>query len=357
MMSTIALQRLHQQRIAQHHLKTPVEIVAWLGAVQSQDYGMAKWAVGQRLQAVNEAALEQAFTDGAILRTHVLRPTWHFVTPADIRWMLQLTAPRVHQLNGYWYRKLEIDAAVASQTITAIIRALQGGKHMTSAELATVLQQAGIAGIEERLLYLILYAELEGIICSGARQGKQFTYALLDEHAPAAKLLQRDEALAELARRYFTSHGPATLQDYGWWSGLTVADVKASLALIQSELHQEVIDGQTYWMGEALPVTKSASPTVYLLPNYDEYLVGYTDRSAIFDAQHTEKLDSRGNVLFNHTIVVDGLIAGTWKRTLKKQTVVIETTLFRPLTAAEQDAFAAAAKRYGEFLGLSAVLA
>jgi hypothetical protein len=198
-----------------------------------------------------------------------------------------------------------------------------------------------------------MHAELDGVICSGARRGKQFTYALLEERAPQARILDRDEALAELSMRYFTSHGPATLKDYIWWSGLTAADASSGLEMVKSKLIHEAVDGQTYWFSTATPPAKDLSSTVYLLPNFDEYIVGYTDRSAVFDASHTQKLDPRGNILFNYTIVMNGRVVGTWKRTLKKDAVIITPSFFTPLNKAETHAFAAAANRYGAFLGLS----
>jgi len=199
----------------------------------------------------------------------------------------------------------------------------------------------------------MMRAELDGIVCSGARRGKQFTYALLDERAPQARTLNRDEALAEFARRYFTSHGPATLQDFVWWSGLSTADARVGLEMVTSQLIHEVVDGQTYWFSMSTPPAKDLSQAAYLLPNYDEYIVGYTDRSAVFDASHTNKLDPRGNVLFNHTIVMDGQVVGTWKRTIKRNGVIITPSLLTPPNDAETRAFAASANRYGAFLDMS----
>ena len=350
----IAHQRLHNQLITRRTFEKPGDVVEWLGAVQAQDYAAAKWAVGLRLQGTTDDDIEQAFTRGAILRTHLMRPTWHFVSPADIRWILALTAPRVNAVNAYYYRKLALDDAVFMHSNAVLAKALQGGKQFTRPELASVLQQAGIATDDlQRFTHIMMRAELDGIVCSGARRGKQFTYALLDERAPQARTLDRDEALAEFARRYFTSHGPATLQDFVWWSGLTVADARASLELVTPQLMHEVVDGQTYWFSMSTPPAKDLSPTAYLLPNYDEYIVGYTDRSAVFDASHTKKLDPRGNVLFNHTIVMDGRVVGTWKRTIKKDAVIITPSLLTPLNDAETRAFAAAANRYGAFLDIS----
>jgi hypothetical protein len=346
----IAHRRLHNQHITRRTLETPQALVEWLGAVQAQDFAAAKWALGLRLQGVTDDDIEQAFTDGAILRTHVMRPTWHFVSPADIRWLLALTAPRVHAASASYNRKLELDDAVFRCTNAVLANALQGGKQLTRDELASALQQAGIATEgEQRITNIMMRAELDGIICSGARRGKQFTYALLAERAPHPRSLDRDEALAELTTRYYTSHGPATVQDFVWWSGLTAADVTAGLAMVTSDLLHETIGGKTYWFSPSTPPAQALSQTAYLLPNFDEYTVGYTDRSAIFDALHTNKLDPRGGLLTN-TMVLDGQVVGTWKRNFKKNTVVIEANPFVPLSNTETRAFAVSANRYGAFL-------
>ena len=349
----IARRRLHNQHITRREIETPQKLVEWLGAVQAQDFAGAKWALGLRLHAVTDEDIEQAFNDGAILRTHVLRPTWHFVSPADIRWLLALTAPRVQQAMAFYNRKNELDEAAFHRTNAVLAQALQGGKQLTRDELAAALREAGITTDgEQRVTFIMMQAELDGVICSGARRGKQFTYALLAERAPQARTLPRDEALAELTTRYFRSHGPATAQDFAWWSGLTLGDVKAGLALTASRLSQETIEGQTYWFSPATPSSPSlqnTAQTAHLLPDYDEYTVGYTDRNAIFDAAHTGKLDPRGGLLMN-TMALDGQIVGDWKRTFKKNSVVLAANPFVTLGAAETRLFAAAANRYAEFL-------
>ena len=350
----IARQRLHNQLISQQMFEKPVEVVQWLGAVQAQDYAAAKWAVGLRLPGATESEIEQACDDGSILRTHVMRPTWHFVTPADIRWLLMLTAPRVKAGIGYYDRMFGLDDALFKRSNDALAKALQGGKHLTRDELVSVLRQIGIVTENLGFLHIIMHAELDGVICSGARRGKQFTYALLDERAPQSRTLERDAALAEFARRYFTGHGPATLQDFVWWSGLTGADTKLALELAASHLLREVFDGQTYWFAPSTAPANNPIQEAYLLPNFDEYTVGYTDRSAVFDPSHTDKLGARDSILFSHTMVLDGRVIGIWKRTLKKDAVILTPSLFAPLNEAETRAFAAAADRYGAFLDKSA---
>ncbi len=362
-MWNIPVHRLHNQRLEGTKFQTPGDGVAWLGAVQAQEYAAAKWSLGLRLQGMNDAAIEQAIVEKTILRTHVMRPTWHFVAPADIRWLLDLTAPRVNALNAHYYRRLELDDALFRRSHTALIKALQSGKQLTRQELAAVLRQTGIATDGLRLNYLMMRAELDGIICSGARRGKQFTYALLDEQAPQARTLKREEALAELTKRYFTSHGPATVQDFAWWSGLTTADVKTGLELVGSHLIRETTDGQTYWFSPSETPPKEFSRSAFLLPTYDEFIIGYTDRSAVLQvsratrAARTGESDSSRDLRYDSMIVIAGQIVGTWRRTFRKGAVVIETSLINTLTAAEGQALAAAESRFGEFLGMPVALA
>jgi hypothetical protein len=350
----IVQQRLHNQMITRQIFKKPGDVVQWMGVVQAQDYGAAKWALGLRLQNVTDEDIELAFSEGTILRTHVMRPTWHFVSPADIRWLLALTAPRVLAASGYWYRKLELDDEFFRHSNEILVKALQGGKQLMRTELAVSLQEAGIETEDmQRLVYILMRAELDGVICSGARRGQQFTYALLDERVPPFRVLDREEALAELAKRYFISHGPATLQDFAWWSGLTIMDARAGLEMVKPQLVQERVNEMVYWF--AASSLQDVSQETYLLPNYDEYIVGYTDRSAVFDGElHREKLDARGNILFNHTIVMDGRVVGTWKRTLKKAEVLLDATIFAAMGMVEKNKLEGAVKRYGEFVGRGA---
>src|SRR5438034_3950749 len=312
----IAHQRLHNQFITQQTFEKAGDVVEWLGAVQAQDYAAAKWALGLRMQACTDTIIEQAFTDGIILRTHILRPTWHFVSPTDIRWLLALTSPRVNAGNSSWYRRLELDDALFMHSNAVLAKALQGGKQLTRAELVSVLQRASIvANNLLRFTYIIMRAELDGIICSGARRDKQFTYALLDERAPQARTLDRDEALAELARRYFTSHGPATLQDFAWWSGLPLRDVRAGAELAALHIDRMRINGVEYFIGASTPVQTRDSHSLHLLPPFDEYTVAYRDRSAAVAAEHKELASSGG--VFRPSIVVDGQVVGTWNGIVK----------------------------------------
>jgi hypothetical protein len=353
----IALLRLQQQGLSQPEFKRPGEVVGWLGAVQAQDYGAAKWGVAMRTQGLTDTDLDNAFDNGAILRTHVMRPTWHFVRPADIRWMQALTAARVNAANAYYYRRLELDEAVFARSNAILASALQGGHYLTRDELGTLLREAGIDTQDRmRLTYLVLRSELDAVICSGPRRGKKFTYALLEERAPQAKVLDYEKALEELTRRYFNGHGPATVQDFVWWSGLTVADAEVGLEMVGSHLEQVVIDEQTYWFSNSMPGVRDPSPSGFLLPNYDEYIIGYTDRSAAFDVRNTKMENPREEIVFNHTILIDGRVAGTWKRSFMKGQVLLEARPFASLSAAEEAALLRAVRRYGEFHGIPVVL-
>ena len=348
--------RLHNQLLSQPKWTQPEEIVEWLGAVQSQDYAGAKWALAQRLKdSPTDATIEKAFNEGKILRTHVLRPTWHFVTPTDIRWMLDLTAPRVKTAMAHVDRQLGLDKSILKKSNTALSKALQGNRHLTRSELAPILERAGVSVDNYSMGQLMLRAELDQVVCSGSRKGKQFTYALLGERAPQAKSLEREEALAELAQRYFRSHGPATLQDFVWWSGLTINDARKGIEFIKSQLMCEMSNNQNYWFVNA-PSESKPFRRAHLLPNYDEYMVGYTDRTSIFDVAYKDQLDSRGNILFQYAIMVDGLVAGAWKRTIKRKEVVIELSPFMTLTNAQHQAVITAAQEYGKFLELPVVL-
>lgn len=351
---------LIRRRLANQHLitskfKTPAEVVAAQGAVQAQDFSGALWALGLRLPSTHDAEIEQAFTEGSILRTHMLRPTWHFVTPADIRWMLKLTAPRVKVTMTSVNRRVGLSAADFKRSNELIRKVLKGGKQLTRSEIAEFHKQAGLQqGNEEplRMAHFMMEAELDAIVTSGPRRGKQFTYMLLDERAAQAHILTRDESLAELARRYFATRSPATAKDFSWWSGLAMGDVRRGIQLLGSELKHETIAGKEYWYSEARPPAKNISSQAFLLPNYDEYGIGYVDRSAIYDPLEAENLQVRNRPIFNNIVVINGRACGTWRRELAKGEVRITLSMFRPLTKTEKTQVAAAAKRYADFLEL-----
>jgi len=346
----IARQRLVRQHLVSPTLTDPVDVVRTLGAVQAQEYPDAKWAVGQRAIGVTDVDVERAFAAGAIIRTHVLRPTWHFVAPEDLRWMLALTAPRVSAAMGYYNRLLGLDAKVFRKSNAALTRSLRDGKQLTRRELVAALTRAGVkVPTGQHAGHLLMQAELDGVICSGARRGKQFTYALLEERVARARSWDHDESLAELTRRYFTTRGPATLRDFSWWSGLTIADAKRGVDAAGSLLRRERRDDRTEWVTPSTPVAIPRARTAHLLPNYDEYFIGFKDRSAI--GRRLGSAVPGAEALQAHTLFVDGQLVGGWKRALAKP-AEIEFQVVAPLTSAERKLVDTAAGRLGTFLGL-----
>ena len=313
MSRSIAQRRLRSQRMTGGQMRSPAEVVDWLLAVQAQDVFGSSWGIGQRMRDATDAVIERAFQDGQLLRTHVLRPTWHFVLPSDIRWLLMLTGPRVQVQNGSMYRKLELTPDVLNRAANAMARAVEGGNYATRNDLRAVLEAEGISTAgPQRMTYLVMNAELEGVLCSGPRKGRQFTYALLDERA-APRTMDRDEALVELTRRYFESRGPATVHDLAKWSGLTIADARKGLDACSSLLEKESVDGVDYWFGAEAAADDSGAHDVFLLSVYDEYLSAYRGRSAMISPAHAARLVGQGNALY-YVLVVDTQIVGTWKR-------------------------------------------
>jgi hypothetical protein len=344
--------RLASQQIAPVARKGPGEVVASLGAMQAQDYQGALWAIGLRLPEATETDVAQAIADRIIVRTWPMRGTLHFVAAADVHWMLKFLTPRIIAGAARRRQELELDDAIFARCEKVFVRALQGGNQVPRDELLASLQRARISITNQRSYHILWRLAQEGLICFGAHQGKQPTFALLDEWAPKTRNLERAEALAELARRYFTSHGPATVHDFAWWSGLKISEARAAIEMTAAHLTSETIDGKVYWMSPDRPALRPVLPRVHLLPGFDEYMLGYQDRSAALDPQHVQKILPGSNGVFMPTIVINGRVAGTWKRVVKKKSVVITAAPFASLKKAEVHALAAAAERYGRFLNL-----
>jgi hypothetical protein len=352
-MNSIIAHRLLSQQIAGTHFTQPSEIVAWLGAMQAQDYLGTLWAVGLRLPGSTETAVEQALNDRTIVRTWPMRGTLHLVAAADVRWMLDLLAPRRLAQSAGRRKQLGIDEATLAHSREVCQQALQGGKQLARPAMFALLQSHGIATTGQRGIHILGHLAQEGLLCLGARAGKQFTFTLLDEWAPQARHLEHGAAWAELARRYFTSHGPATVHDFAWWTGQTLGDVRLGLAAVTPQLVQEQIDGKTYWLAPAANHQDDATFGVYLLPGFDEYMLGYQDRSATLAAEHAPKIHPGANGVLNPTLVVDGRTQGVWRRTLKKKSVLVTISPFTMLRASQKKATAVAAERYARFLGLA----
>ncbi|MES2655225.1 MAG: winged helix DNA-binding domain-containing protein [Bacteroidota bacterium] len=323
----IALHRLHNQQIALHSFHTPQQIVAHLGAVQAQDYEMAKWAIGARLHNSHNDLIEQALNTHTIFRTHILRPTWHLVAATDIKWMLALTAPHVLKLLNPSLKKVGFDEHILQRIIKIIQKVLAQKTALTRTEIITQLALQGIKTDELHASHIMMYAELKGIVCNGPKKDKQQTYLLLDELVTNDTSLNREESLGKLAKRYFVSHGPATLQDFIWWSGLGVKDARLGLESIKHELLYEKIEEQEYWFESLQTIPTKQKSQTYFLPAFDQYIIGYKDRTASLHPTHFSNVITN-NGIFKPSIVRNGEVIGTWKRTIKKDQVLIEPTFF-----------------------------
>ena len=350
--------RLENQRLGELRCARAVEVVSWFGAVQAQDFPGAAWAVTQRIGADNAPGeVEAAFARGDILRTHVMRPTWHLVAGADLPWLIELTGSRVDRGAASRHRQLGLDAPTFKRANHLIEKALAGSRHRTRAELGAILATGGVQIDPARLTHITMHAEVTGLICSGNPAGATQTYALVRERVPHPTVFdRRDDALAELTRRYFRSHGPATMRDFRWWSGLTAADANTGRAQLGDELTADTVEGDEYLSFDGPAADLGAE--VYLLPNFDEYTVGYTGRSALLEDRHLHRLDSRGSMIFQHVIVADGVIVGIWRRppTAKaaataKATTAVVLDLFVELSKAQQRALTRAVDAYVALAG------
>jgi hypothetical protein len=342
--------RLSNQRLTAPTQDDAVALVRWMGAVQAQDYAGAKWALGCRLKGVSDVALDEMIDNGDILRTHVLRPTWHFVLPEDIRWMMTLTEPRITAFGAKYFRDLELDKKLLNRSNRIITKALEGGDHLTKKEIGALLEKNKIATNDLRLTFIIIRAELDQLVCNGARRGKQFTYALLEARAPKAVQLKKDEALTALAQRYFLSRGPATLKDFTWWSGLSPVDARAAVESVKSQFDQETVGGQLYLYASSAIKPASVSGA-HLLPAWDEYTVAYKDRSLVIDPEFSAKA---GNGIFNFNIVWKGQIIGAWKRTVKGDKVIVDLNYFRTPSPAVAKKVSSVTNHYAKFLNKKA---
>ncbi|KQY21427.1 hypothetical protein ASD16_19270 [Cellulomonas sp. Root485] len=347
----VAHRRLHNHRLSGPPLPDPAAVVRHLGASQAQEYAMARWSLGQRSAGADDAAVQAALDAGTVLRTHVLRPTWHFVAPEDVRWMLALTGPRVRQASRYYERQAGIDDDLVDRAISVMGEALRGGNHLTRPQVQEALARRGIEASGVRLAYLVMAAELAAVVVSGEVRGKQRTYAMLDERVPPAPVLDADEALAELTRRYFDSHGPATIKDFRWWSSLALTQIRRGLAMVGDDLTSVDVDGLTYWFVPAEAPTRDPSPTVHVLQGYDEYGVAYTEGRAAANIAGLTVAPAGTNQVIQ-PLVLDSQVIGWWRRVVERDHVVAEPHLAVRLDADQRDAMRASFDRLAAFAGV-----
>jgi hypothetical protein len=345
----VANLRLESQLLVRRPFAKPSEVVRWFGAIQAQDYLGALWALGVRTRAANERSVQAALDDGSVLRVHGFRGTWQFVAQGDVRWMLELVGNRVIAAAASRFREVELDAKLLGRTTELFEAALEGGKELTRAELAAVLSQRRIPSAG-RLSHILAHAELRGVLVSGARRGKQSTYTLLGERAPKARTMTREQALAELAKRYFQSRGPATERDFAWWSGLSLGDVREAIALAKPQLHASMAGERRYFRTSNAKAS-GRGPGVHLLPAFDELLVAYQNRDAFLDPAHVRAVNAGGGML-KPMLVSRGRVLGTWQRKLDKRGVTVTLKPIEELVPRDRAAVRAATERYAAFLEL-----
>jgi hypothetical protein len=349
----IARLRLRRQHLTGAPLPTLEAVVGWLGVVQAQEFGVAKWSIAQRSRGrVTSADLDRALAERRILRTHALRSTWHFVLPADLRWLLRLIGPRVRARMASYYWRNGLTDAVFAKSQAVLREALAGGRQLLRKEVVAAFARGRVATDGLKLRFLLLQAELDLVVCSGALRGKHHTFALVDDLVPPAPPLPEDEALAELTRRYFTSHGPATLKDFIWWSSLTAAQARHGLGLLEGKgLRRLEAGGRTHWLSEMPARPTVAGTPVHLLPAFDEYIIGYTESRKVLAVAGAPDAP-RGAPLHSNVLIRDGQVIGFWRTVPEPEAALVEVHVARPLDAAARSALEDALERYGRFLEL-----
>ena len=341
----IVRRRMATQGLSAGRSGSAAAVVRRLGAMQAQEFAEAKWSLAQRMEGEpTDAEIEESFARGEILRTHVLRPTWHFVAPEDLRWMLRLTAPRVHQASRPQYRANELDDGILARTDEILRETLSDGEPRTRRELGEALAARGVEATGSRLAYISTHAELEAVVCSGPRRGRQHTYRLVDDLVPPQPERDRDDALAELARRYFGGHGPASIRDFAWWSGLKISDCRAAVELAREDLEEIAGDDRSWWSGPR-PARVPRRTGADLIATYDELIVAFQDLRLAYAGE--ARMDP-----FERPLLIDGVCAGTWRRALARDRVDVQVTTFGDIGGAAGAAVTSAVERFGRFLGL-----
>jgi hypothetical protein len=350
MNTTIRALRMSSQQLAEPAFDKPEDLVAWMGAVQAQDYAMCKWAVGIRLKQAKLQTVEQAINEGRILRTHLMRPTWHLVPAEDIRWMLKLSAHHIKSAFRSHDQMLGITEPLFAQSNRLIEKMLEGNKSLTRQEIALRLSRAGLAADSPRMNHFLMRAEAEGIICSGVDKAGKPTYALLEERLPpsAIKELSKEESLAKLAERYFRSHSPASLHDFAWWSGLSLTDARLAIRLIASRLIAERLGEQTLFIHQGCKEAGEMN-TLQLVPAYDEYLISYKDRTTVISPEHHPQAFTKQG-LFYPIVLYQGQVVARWRKTQRKNQAQIEITHFHQSTPFPQSLLPPAEARYRAFI-------
>lgn len=347
--------RLAHQRLSSPSFDRPEDVVAWLGAVQSQERLIAPWSIAQRMRSGTAEIVQKALADGDVIRTHALRPTWHYLARDDFRWIMDLTAPRVRRFNSTYYKGLGVDEEMVAKGGKVIESALRGGAFLTRPELDGALKESGIAPEGFRLTLLVMQAELDQLICSGPPRGKLHTYALVDRHVPAAPALPREEALARLATRYFQSHGPATVRDFVWWSSLTVTDARN--AIQAAGLVKIDVERAEHWaVAEPSSPVAAKGSRAHLLQTYDEYIVAYKDSRHALDSAESDGA-GKTRLTFAQPLIHDGRKVGSWRAAERKGAIRVEVKLDVERTASLEREIDGAVARFASYAGRDAAWA
>ncbi|MFV0470782.1 MAG: winged helix DNA-binding domain-containing protein [Paludibacteraceae bacterium] len=326
----IAIHRLHAQQLTKPHCSSPLQVVEWMGAVQAQDLPMALLAIVLRSEGGSVKSTEKAFDSNDIVRTHLMRPTWHIVSREDIYWMLDLTSSPIRRIIKRRHSELEMDSKLLYKANILLEKELQG-KEFSRKEIVEVFKENNIKTDENRLSHFLMYAEMEQLICSGSLAGRLQTYALLEEKVPEKKRLSREDSILKLTQRYFNSHAPATIADFAWWSGLTLKEIRWALHELRHRFDSLNIGEETYYFPFEIKERELQRSSIHLLPAYDEFLVSYKSKHVCINNVHHRKAVSV-NGIFTPIIVQDGQIVGTWKKKAVKKSVEIETNWFENRT-------------------------
>ena len=344
---TLTSLRLGAQGIIEPTSGSVRDTVRHMLAMQAQDFAGAKWSVGLRTPGSTDDAVEAALASGEIVRSWPMRGTLHFTAAEDLGWMLDLTAIRMVQSAAGRHRQLALSQRDFDHAKDLATENLSGGRVLSRSALLAVFDDAGLSTEGQRGAHLIGNLAQTGTIVFGPVDGKTQTFVLLDEWVREPRRLEGDAALGEFALRYFTGHGPATVRDFAWWSSLTLTQARVGLAVARRKLEELVVDDVPYYLA---PDRQPAPSGLATLPGFDEYLLGYQDRSAPLHADHSELIVPGKNGLFLPTIVVDGEVVGTWKRVLTAKEASVQAQPFAPLGGAQRAAFAASSARYAAFV-------
>ena len=340
--------RLISQQLAEPKSQSVQSLVSFMGALQAQDFSMVKWAIGIRLNNSTLLDVETAFNSGEIIRTHLLRPTWHMVTVNDLPWLLELTAPNIKASMKSRNNRLGLNEEILRTSNKVIQGVLESRDNASREELIAELEKAKLSTDDNRASHFLFIAELEGIACSGPIRNGKPTYALFDKRVAKHNRLTRDEALATLARKYFRSRGPARLADFTWWSGLPAKDVKIGIESIKSDLCSRTIDSMEYLSYGSTELSHQKGGTTFLLPAFDEFIISYRDRSIFLPELKFSHIIS-DNGIFRPTIVIDGKVIGIWKTVNKEGAITLNIRLFEDFPDSNRTILEKAVKRFGEF--------